>query len=180
MPVHIDATAFLADLEALKNDIHAGLRTAYETAATEAVEVMRGHGYNDRTGNLSRTMYSRVFVNGLFAVSAEVVAPAEYALYVDKPTKPHPIDPRGSYRGSEGEYNERGVNGKRGTQRDRVWFRANQQCLRWYENGVPVFRRKVDHPGTKGAFFSKAVEDYGWRFSELCQQQVDSAVARHA
>lgn len=183
MSIHIDASEFLADLEALKNDIHAGLRVAWEQASEETLEVMRGHGYKDRTGNLSRTMYSQVFVNGMFNISADVVAPASYALYVDQPTKAHPIFPKGA-DGSPGLYQDPGLGKKRGVQRRRNMFTPDRKALRWFENGRPVFAKYLigshQHPGTFGAFFSEAAANHGWRFSELSQQQIDAAIARHA
>lgn len=177
MPVRIDASEFLRDLEALRSDIHNEIRIAWEQAADETKELMKENGYNNRTGHLSNTMYSRVYVNGMFNVSAEVVAPANYALWVDKPTKAHWIFPRG-VTGSTGKYQHPNL-GTESVQRRRNRYGRQKNALRWYENGVPVFRKWVHHPGTYGANFSGAAENNGWRFAELTQEAVDRAILRH-
>lgn len=112
----------------LDREVAHALKMGAEEAANRA---RTHHDYEDRTGTLTNSIDSDG-PNGSFSggdLQAIVSAGAEYALYVDKGTKPHKIKPR--YRSS----------------------------LRWPIEGGFMFSGEVNHPGTAPTLFlEKAVE----------------------
>lgn len=75
--------------------------------------------------------FLRDSVDAKFTANGFSVFPtAPYAKFVDQPTKPHRIFPRGA------------------------------RVLRWFgEGGSPIFAAYVLHPGTKGVFFIKRTKE---------------------
>jgi hypothetical protein len=78
-----------------------------------------------KTGFLRDSVTAEFTANGF-----SVFPSAPYANFVDQPTRPHSIFPRGA------------------------------RVLRWFgEGGSPIFAAYVFHPGTKGSFFIKRTKD---------------------
>jgi hypothetical protein len=77
-----------------------------------------------------KTGFLRDSVDAKFTAKGFSVSPsAPYAKFVDQPTKPHRIFPRGA------------------------------RVLRWFDCGQPIFSAFVQHPGTKGVFFVKRTKE---------------------
>ena len=77
-----------------------------------------------------KTGFLRDSVDAKFTPNGFSVFPkAPYAKFVDQPTKPHRIFPRGA------------------------------RVLRWFDGGQPIFSAYVQHPGTKGVFFIKRTKE---------------------
>lgn len=101
----------------IADGLHDAVRHAVDEAADEA---RKAHRYKDRTGNLTRSIYSRIVAYDRLSAEGEFGALAAYASYVEDGTKPHKIVAR------------------------------NAQSLRWTDEGGAVhFARSVNHPGTK-------------------------------
>ncbi len=148
--VTFDTAAFEADMKALLTDIDDRGYTAFVRSVKEAEESTNEHGYQNRTGKLQASRGYRAYRQGRLGWAGEIKWRAPYAQWVDSPTKAHAIAAK------------------------------KAKMLRWYSYGQPVFRRRVWHPGTSGAGFSKhAAEQFELRATSTIQEGVDSAVAGH-
>jgi hypothetical protein len=95
-----------------------------EQGSEETANFMRGI-VPVKTGFLRDSISAKITANGF-----SVFPTASYSKFVDQPTKPHRIFPKGA------------------------------RVLRWFgEGGSPIFSAFVEHPGTKGAFFIKRTKE---------------------
>ena len=105
-----------------------------------------------RTGNLRNTIHVGVVTE----TSAEVVASANYALYVEENTRPHLITPNAKKAlafASQGVINERfGVQKKSSF---RLSGSLTSAAMRSFGNAAFVVVKSVHHPGTTGQHFMK-------------------------
>jgi hypothetical protein len=97
-----------------------GIQRAVENAVKEgAEEARRVHKYQDRTGNLTRSIQGRVVKTDDLVAEGVLEATAPYASFVENGTAPHRIEPR------------------------------DAEALRWEgSDGAVHFARYVDHPGS--------------------------------
>lgn len=82
-----------------------------------------------RDGTLQKSIHTTIENVGTLGVSAIIGTPLSYALPVEFGAKPHDIVPK------------------------------NGKALMFMMRGVPVFAKKVHHPGSKGAFMFKRAFD---------------------
>jgi len=185
VPVVFDTAAFEASFAKLRSELHEESRKEWARTADEARKWMIGNGYRDHGGELSRSMYSKVYEEGYCNFRADVVAAADHALWVDQPTKGHWI-PKGktdaaadrrrtmyaAYQEEEGGPNVY-LRNKRGT-----GVKAKRhKMLRWFVGGKPVFARRVWIPPWRGAHFTDRMgEYYADMFPVNLQQTIDTAV----
>lgn len=108
------------------------LKIAAGMAAEDAVKIAKtDHDYKDKTGLLTNSIvvdgvYGAFKSNDLHAI---IGAGADYALYVEKGTKPHKIKPK------------------------------HRKKLRWAIEGGFMFAKEVQHPGTQGTRFLENAAD---------------------
>lgn len=115
--------------------IDAGITKAMQVsvveAADEAVKYAKSnHVYKDRTGALTRSIKRSTTITTRNIVSANIMATAKHARYVEFPTKAHVIEAR------------------------------RARFLRFWHNGVLVITKRVNHPGhyRNHAFMRPAAE----------------------
>lgn len=110
----------LGDWLDVTDEIGEGLRDGVRAAAIAASEqAVISHRYEDRTGNLTRSIGDRMISSDATHAEAEFYAEASHASYVEKGTAPHRIEPK------------------------------NGAVLAWEGgDGATHFARGVNHPGT--------------------------------
>lgn len=182
MPVVFDTSAFEKSFAQLRSDLHEQLKGEWARTAAEARASMINDGYRDKTGELSRGMYSTIYESGYCDFQADVVAGARIALWIDQPTKGHWIPKnerrRTWYAGYQEEEGGRMtyLRNKKGTG---VKARRHKM-LRWFVGGKPVFAKRVWHPPWPGAHFTEHMAaKYTELFPEHMQRELDSTVTRH-
>lgn len=135
-----------------------GLEKAVERACIEgANEARTAHRYQDRTGDLTRSISSRMLRQTRGGAEGEILAAAAYASYVEEGTRPHEIWPKvaaGTYGPLQaGQSRLSRAETKAIKQRNRVAGRGytlGTRLLAWQEvAGDWHFARMVHHPGTK-------------------------------
>lgn len=96
-----------------------------------ASEARTHHEFTDRTGNLSRNIRTEPVEGTFFGgdLSVQVVADTPYAKFVEDGTREHPIEAR------------------------------RAKALRYYQNGRLMFRKRVQHPGTRPYLYLKGSLD---------------------
>ena len=124
--IKLDTTQAIADMRRIAQRIDTAGFAGWKQVLREATNMARGHGYEDRTGFLSRSMKGETMHRGRFDWEGAFVARAPYAQYVDKPTRAHAITAHGS----------------------------GMLRFFWARFGCWVVTKEVWHPGTKGAQFS--------------------------
>lgn len=103
------------------------------------------------TGLLQNSVQPYVEQVGRFGVSAVIGTPLSYALPVELGTKPHVIVPK------------------------------NGKALAFMMRGVPVFAKKVNHPGSKGYFmFTRAFEANINQIFDSFERMLDNVLAKIA
>lgn len=107
-------------------ELGAGVRKATVLAAKEgADEGRRAATWKDRTGEARKTITSKLVKDTFGQVEADIIAPLFYHPFLDAGTRPHEILP------------------------------VRARFLRFIaSDGVLVFARRVQHPGTKGDGFA--------------------------
>lgn len=147
--VTFDADKFISTLDSLAERMNDEGFNAWLRATQDAKESQHQHGYQNRTGKLTASMSGKANRKGPFNWTSQVKTTASYALWVDEKTDAHPIEAK------------------------------NGKMLRWYVNGQPVFRRRVWHPGTKGAGFSTvAALTFAFQAPDYVQRAFDAVVSR--
>ena len=148
--VTAETAAAQEDLVRTRNRVGAAAAKSWANSTKVALRFMQRNGYMDRTGTLTKSMSSDFQSQGFLRFTSEVVADADYALFVDQPTRPHTIVAR------------------------RAPF------LRFFWGppkgpGAVVFFRKVEHPGTRGALFSDMTRKHMiGRFQVSAQVAIDA------
>ena len=175
MPVVFDTAAFEKEFTALRAELHDESRQEWVETGNEAVRWMRGNGYREHSGELSRSMISNPSERGYCDFASEISAQASYALWVNNPTRPHVIEAK------RGRVDVNIRKGKDGKLVAKTKTRSDgARMLRWYVNGRPVFARRVRHPGTKGAYF---LERMWTHFEDVypsnMQQAMDRVIGRY-
>lgn len=103
------------------------------------------------TGALQKSIISEVEPLGRFGVQGIVGTPLNYAVPVELGSKPHDIVPK------------------------------NGKALHFMMRGIPVFAKRVHHPGSKGAFmFTKAFEQNIKQIEADFERFVDHVLAKIA
>src|SRR5574343_934035 len=106
--------------QAINRDLSRAVKVGAKTGLTKAKQGT----FQDQTGFLRSSIYESEIGWTSQGYWRQIVSPAPYSVYVEYPTKAHPIDP---------------VKGK--------W-------LHWERpQGDHHFARHVEHPGTRGYFF---------------------------
>lgn len=145
--VHFETRGFVAWLDKVEQRLENAALAEASTLADLAKAEMNQHGYQNRTGRLTSSMVARTARTGGMGFLSIIEIKAPYALWVDEPTKPHVIEARNA-----------------------LW-------LRFKVRGQWVFRKRVYHPGTRGAWFSlRAWTFYNNVCSNRFQRAVDSAI----
>lgn len=104
-----------------------------------------------RDGTLQQSTISEVKTVGRFGVEGIVGTPLDYAPPVEFGAKPHDIVPK------------------------------NGKALHFMMRGIPVFAKKVHHPGSKGAFmFTRAFEENLQQIQADFYRFVDHVLAKIA
>jgi hypothetical protein len=144
---YIETEAFEQFLVEVEQKISQNAYVAFSQAATEARDAQRAFHYQNRTGRLTSSMQVELAKLGEFRFRAVVVTGANYALWVDGPTKAHMI------------------------------HAIRAKALRFYWRGQIYFRKWVMHPGTSGAGFSEhARQWFNVKATTRMQNWVDAAI----
>jgi len=140
------------DLLKTKIAIDHAVAKSWKNSTQVALRFMKHNGYFDRTGKLTKSMSLRFKTMGFLRIQSQVRADAHYALWVDQPTKPHPIDAK----------------------------YAPFLVFFWGPPKGPghvIFAKHVDHPGTRGALFSDNTRKHMLgRFQVSTQQAIDAVL----
>jgi hypothetical protein len=146
-----DTDDFLADWIGLEVSIGQAAYGGLREATNEAAEATTQHGYKNRTGTLTTSRVVHANRTGSMQWASTITWYAGYAKFVDEATKAHAI------------------------------VAKKAKMLRFYDKGGNVvFRRRVWHPGTKGAGFSNmAAMHLAFDAPEQIQQSVDAAITSH-
>lgn len=127
--------AFIAEVRAMAAEADEELERTCRHAVSAAVAAAKATAlstkrYQDRTGDLSRSIHGHITGSGKTWATGVFEATSDHAVFVDEGTKPHVIRAR------------------------------NASALAFPgKNGSTVFAREVNHPGTKpDGFFERGVE----------------------
>jgi hypothetical protein len=136
--LRVDCTRAIADLTNIANRVDMLGYAGWSAMIREATEAAKEHGYHDRTGTLSRSMRGEADYRGQYRWAGRFIAAAPYAIFVDEPTKPHPIRAR----------------------------RVPLLRFFWPKVGAWVAFKSVNHPGTKGAFFTDGAASVALNYAD--------------
>lgn len=124
----VDVSGLLAAQHRTFTAIDRAMAIGVAEAARDGAAAAIGAGtYQDRTGKLRRSIRARQLYASATTVTWEILAAANYALFVDQPTRPHVIRARNAKT---------------------LAFRGR--------SGDMVFPQSVNHPGTRGYPFMSA------------------------
>jgi HK97 gp10 family phage protein len=103
-----------------EREVTKGIVDAVGNAVKEGADyAKRVHVYQDRTGDLTRSIHGEIQTAGIDHVEGQIKSDASYASYVEDGTQAHVIEPK------------------------------RAKALAWEGSDGPRFARRVNHPGTR-------------------------------
>lgn len=150
--VDIDFTEFHRKVAASRPALERDIEAAVKRATIEGRDVARAGGWQDRTGELRRTIAITAYTWNGSTFWGEYRTQAPYAWFVNYDTEAHEIWPKAGYNAPAGSLQSgqtrRGLG--KGPHEHVV---GRGQALRWVDGSGQHFAGHVNHPGTTGFKF---------------------------
>jgi hypothetical protein len=154
----VDTTG-IRQLEVMvKERINDAMEQAVKAAGKYAVQRAKLGRFKDQTGQLRSTIYFDYHGWTRAGCEGDLVAPMQYASYVEKGTDPHEIWPKAGYNAPIGSLKSGQTRRARGPgPHEHIVGRGI--ALRWVDGSGEHFAPMVNHPGTSPLPFMQPAAD---------------------
>ncbi len=154
----VDTTAIRQFEVRVKERINDAMEQAVKAAGAYAVQRARLGKFKDQTGQLRSTIYFDFRGWTRRGCEGDLVAPKDYASYVEYGTDAHEIWPKAGYNAPKGSLHKGQTRRGRGPgPHEHVVGRG--QALRWVDGSGEHFAPMVNHPGTDPLPFMQPAAD---------------------